>query len=691
MSKNSKEKYEFSRFRLEVAERRLTRSGNILPLADKAFDTLCILVRRHGELVTKDELMSAVWPDTVVEENNLDQKISILRGVLGGSRKEKFIETVRGHGYRFTAKVTDTPASPAGDHDSVVKDTVQDAVPPPLSGPRPVHSQMSGNVVAFATWKHSSEPALNRQVMHALPDPPTPAIEMSEGGAKPHTRAWMLRTGIVTAILVGTISVIWAVRSLPTATTSGDAQIGSIAILPFANETGDPESDYLSEGMTDSLISSISQIPNLSVKPRSYVFRYRGQNVDPNVVGSELSTQAVLTGRVTRSAGDLSIAIELVDVASGDVIWSDRFQRGASELPQLQTEIARNVATRLRSRLTTADEQRIGKVYTNDPEANTYFLQGTYLLNKRTAEDIRASITLFQRAILEDPAYARAYAALSLAHIILPDYSGGMSREDIKRAEQDFRAAFLRARELDNTLPEVHVLGGIYCELEWNIDCAVQSYLKAVELDPNFALARHVSSRLLGAIGRTDEALEHIYKARDLDPFSVSIAFNVGGRLADARRYDDAIQQYKRVLEMEPNHPLTHVALATAYEAKGLYRDAVSEYKIAWVLLEKFTNQEAERKAAQLTKAFEKDGPEGYWKARLKQQIEDYDAGTGQRVRIAVCLIRLGRTAEAVEEVERSWAAREPDILWIRSEQAFDALQGNSRFEDLLRRIGVKS
>jgi TolB-like protein/DNA-binding winged helix-turn-helix (wHTH) protein/Tfp pilus assembly protein PilF len=686
MSKQSKEIYEFAQFRLEVAERRLSRDGRVIRLADKAFDTLCVLVRHHGRLVTKDQLLSAVWPDAIVEENNLDQKVSMLRAALGdrGRGKEKFIETVRGHGYRFVAKVTEIFPTHSDASSQAQVDRIQGSITsPPL-----IRSQSAGNVIAVAAWQHAPEQPKPQLVPDALP---APSADSNDREAISGTRPWLLRTGIAAALLIGAIAVVWAVLSSPSGPTSGTSQIGSIAILPFTNETGDPESDYLSDGLTDSLISSVSQIPNLAVKAHSSVLHYRGKEIDPTDAGKELSTEAVLTGRVTRSADDVSISLELVEVASGNVIWADRFQRRASELPQLQREVARDVASRLRSRLSKADEQRIAKIYTTDPEANTYFLQGIYLLNKRSAEDIRASITFFQRATLEDPAYAKAYAAMSLAHIILPDYSGGMTRNDIKQAEQNFREAFLRARELDDTLPEVQVLAGIHCELEWNIDCAVQSYQRAIEFDPNFALARHVSSRLFGAVGRTDEALEHIYKARDLDPLSPSIAFNLGGRLADARRYDDAIQQYKRVLAVQPNHALTHFALAMAYEAKGLYRDAISEYRVAWVLLEKFSEGEAERKAAQLSKGLEKGGPQGYWEVRLKQQTEDYEIGTGQRVRIAVCLARLGRTGEALEELERSWVAREPDILWIRSEPAFDPLQGDPQFEDLLRRIGVKS
>lgn len=695
MSFQTKEIYDFSLFRLDVSERRLTRNGRVIKLADKAFDTLCVLVRRHGELVTKDELMSAVWPDAVVEENNLDQKISLLRGVLGerGKRKEKFIETVRGHGYRFVATV-ENAAPPETDRANAGSNKRPDSNPvTPARSSYPLRSKSSGNVVAVAAWQRTSEVEQSPSSASAEIDtqrnagPPAVVSEPAATGR----RQMLLPTALAAGILIGVIAVSWAIIWSPTSQLSTSGQIRSIAILPFVNETGDPENDFLSDGLTDSLIGSVSQIPDLAVRARSSVFRFKGPDIDPTVAGKELSTQAVLTGRFTRMGADLAIGLELIEVNSGNVLWAERFERRASEIPQLQSEIASEVAAHLRSRLSTADEQRIAKVHTTDPEASAYFLQGLYHLNKRSAQDIRTSIALFQRAAIEDPAYSKAYAATALAHIILPDYSAGMTRDDIRRAEQSFREAFLRARDLDDTLPEVHVLAAINCELEWNIPCAEQSYRRAIELDPNFALARHVSSRLYGATGRSGEALEQIYKARDLDPFSVSIAFNLASRLADARRYDEAIQQYKRVLEMEPNHSLTHLALAMAYDAKGLYRNAITEYKLAWVLLEKLSDAEAARKAAELTKGLEASGPQGYWEKRLDHANADLTAGTGQRIRIAACLARLGRDDEALEELERSWADREPDLLWVRTEQAFDSFLDDQRYTDLLRRIGVLS
>lgn len=688
MSLEKKEIYDFALFRLDVSERRLTRNGRVIKVADKAFDTLCMLVRRRGELVSKDELMAVVWPDTVVEENNLDQKISLLRRVLGerGRRKEKFIETVRGHGYRFVAEVEKTVESEIHRAAPSTSTSVDDITTPRSSASSsPIRTLSSGNVVAVAAWQHL--PA-------AAEDPTISAAETgadSVAGSVAARPQWPLQAALAAAIFIGVIAVSWALISTPTAKLPQAELIQSIAILPFVNETGDPANDFLSDGLTDSLTASVSQIPDLSVRARSSAFRFKGQNIDPTVAGKALSAQAVLTGSFSRQNDDLGIGLELIDVNTGSILWAERFERKADQIPQLQSDIASKVAARLRSRLTTADEHRIAKVYTTDPEASAYFLQGLYHLNKRTAQDIRTSIALFQRATIEDPAYAQAYAATSLAHIILPDYSGSMTREDVKRAEHSFREAFLRARDLDDTLKEVHVLSAVNCELEWNIPCAVQSYRLAVEADPSFALARHVSSRLYGAIGRNDEALEQIYKARELDPFSVSIAFNLAGRLADARRYDEAIQQYKRVLEMEPDHPLTHFALAKAYDAKGLYRDAIAEYQLAWVMLEKYSETEAAQKAAELRRSLEEGGTQGYWERRLQQAKNDQTAGTGRQTKIAVCLARLGRVDEALQELERSWADREPDMLWIRAEQAFDTFHDDPRFLDLLRRIGVNS
>ncbi|MDQ3252862.1 MAG: tetratricopeptide repeat protein, partial [Acidobacteriota bacterium] len=470
---------------------------------------------------------------------------------------------------------------------------------------------------------------------------------------------------------------------------TGAEPIDSIAVLPFVNESGNADNEYLSDGMTESLINSLSQLPHLSVKARNSVFRYKGKDISPQVVGSALSVQAVLLGRIVQRGDQLTLGLELVDARTENVIWSERYNRKQTELVSLQSEIARDVSNKLRTRISGADEQRVTKIYTANPEAYQLYLQGLYHWNKRTAEDIRKSIALFQQAIDKDPSYAKAYAGLASAYLIVPDYSHNLTRQEIKEVDLKRRAALRQAQELDDSLAEVHAVLATLKEDAWEFAAAENEYKRAIELNPNFASAHHWYSRLLGALGRHEEAFAEINKAHELDPFSVSINFNIGGRFYEARRFEEAIAQFKKVLEMEPNHPLTHLVLAWAYEAKGMYLEAIAETRTADVLLGKESAEAAERKAAALTQALKAGGARGYWRKRLELSQQEYDEGHGSAYKVAVCYSRLGDPDRAFEQLEKSFAAHDADLIWIKTEPAFDGLSSNPRFQDLLRRVGL--
>ena len=301
MSELSKEIYEFSQFRLEASERRLLRSRRVVRVPDKVFDTLLVLVRRHGELVTKEELMNAVWPDSIVEENNLDQKISALRGVLGdrGKSKEKSIETVRGHGYRFLPPVKvirDLPQATAETGGAAGKTAT------PIKSNREVRADLSvspqsGNVIAVARWR-KTEPEPVSQIAEISTRRSEPKDSAAETRASKRRRM-LLQIFVVGSLLIGLSILGWIVLSSSSGRFGGDANIESIAVLPFANDTGNPENDFLSDGLTESLIGSISQIPGLFVKARNSVFRYRNQEIDARKVRSELSVAGILIGRLT--------------------------------------------------------------------------------------------------------------------------------------------------------------------------------------------------------------------------------------------------------------------------------------------------------------------------------------------------------------------------------------------------------
>jgi len=709
MSKPDKELYEFSRFRLDVSERLLRCEGKRVALTDKAFDTLCILVRRGGELVGKDELMNEVWTDSIVEENNLDQKISMLRQALGergGKGKEKFIETVRGHGYRFLPQVRRVEAEEESPKSKVqspkseirISDEIQSL---PMADFSPAaaryETQRSGNVVTLAKWRHEaedlSEPSALADGLNAV-DSNISDDKFQNENQRPKTENQNYK--IPLALFAGIIAVglsvavfFYFTRGNISNNQTSDAPIDSIAVLPFENAAQDANAEYLSDGITESLINRLSLLSNLKVMSSSSVFRYKGTKQDTQKIGNELNVRAVLTGSVKQIGDQLIINVRLDDAQNNRHLWGEQYVRKFADVLAVQSDIVQEVSTNLRLKLTNADEQQLAKRYTENAEAYQLYLQGLYHWNKRTAEDIRKSLAFFQQAIDKDPLYAKAYAGLASAYLILPDYSQNLTRQEIKEVDLKRRAALRQAQELDDSLAEVHAVLATLKEDAWDFAAAENEYRRAIELNPNLASAHQWYSRFLGARGRYEEAFAEINKAHELDPFSRSINFNVGARFADARRFDEAITQYRRVLEMEPNHPLTHLVLAQAYEAKGMYLEAIAETRTADVLLEKESAANAERKAAAFTQALKTGGAQGYWRKRLELSLKEYDENYGSAYKIAVNYARLGDQDRAFVWLEKSFAAHEADLIWLKTESAFDGLNSDPRFSDLLRRIGL--
>lgn len=356
------ELYEFGPFRLDPAERRLLRGDEVIALAPKTFDTLLALVRNSGHLLQKDELIAMLWPDSFVEEGSLSNHVSLLRKALG--EDPAFIETIPKRGYRFIGAVRRFPsAAPA------FPETLPVASPTGIVAP-------SSNLQAL----RRSRTALSIAAIALL------ASLAAAGWYK-----FVLRS----------------------------EAIHSVAVLPFINASGDPSAEYLSEGISESLIDSLSQLPQLKVMSRDATFRYAGRESDVQKVGRELRVQAVFKGRVTQQADSLDITAELIDAHDNSHIWGEHYSRKASDIVALQGEIAREMTQALRVRLTGEDEKRLTKGYTANPDAYHDYLKGRYWLNKLTEEAISKGVGYFQRAILRDPHYALAYSGLSDCHTSL--------------------------------------------------------------------------------------------------------------------------------------------------------------------------------------------------------------------------------------------------------------------------------
>lgn len=496
------------------------------------------------------------------------------------------------------------------------------------------------------------------------------------------------RKGVVIAATAIIVVALAASAYLYLSRFKNNTAIESIAVLPFVNEGGNADVEYLSDGMTETLIGSLSQIPKLNVKARSSVFRYKGKDTNSQTIGKELNVQAILMGRVMQRGQDLILYVELVDAATENVLWKADYNRPMTNLVSLQSEIARDVSQKLRTRLSGAEEQRVAKTYTANPEAYQLYLQGLYHWHKRTPEDIRKSIALFQQATEKDPSYAQAYAGLALGYSVLPSNSD-MSKQETKENRIKERAALRKAQELDDSLPEVHAVLATMKEEAWDFTAAEAEYKRAIELNPNYATARQWYSEFLSGMGRHEEAFAEINKAHEIDPFSRAVNANIGLRLYHARRFDEAIAQYKKVIEMEPNYPVAHSFLASAYEAKGMYQEAIAERRVAGILLGGDSTESSERKAAVFTQALKTGGAQGYWRKRLELRLKDYEQGNESAFTVAVTYARLGDKDHAFEWLEKSFAAREGDLVGIKTESAFDDLSSDPRFQDLVRRVGL--
>ena len=353
-------------------------------------------------------------------------------------------------------------------------------------------------------------------------------------------------------------------------------QIGSIAVMPFVNESGNAELEYLSDGMTETLIKSLSQLPNLNVKARSSVFRYKGKVTDSKTIGTELGVQAILNGRIVQRGDQLALSLELIDAQTENVLWSEQYNRRQIDLISLQSEIAKDVSSKLKSKLSGADEAKVAKTYTANPEAYQLYLKGRFVWNKRTGESLKQAIEFYKQAIEKDPNYALAYSGLAETYVLFSSYSVALPKDSMPQA----KAAAQRALELDDSLAEAHTALAEYLnQYEFDRVGAEREFRRAIELNPNYATAHQWLGNLLTALKRFDEALVELRRAEELDPLSPIIGSNLGDALLYARRYDEAIAHLKRVLSLNPDFAVAHFSLGAAYAAKGMYPEAIAELR----------------------------------------------------------------------------------------------------------------
>ncbi len=456
-------------------------------------------------------------------------------------------------------------------------------------------------------------------------------------------------------------------------------QIESIAVMPFVNESKNEEVEYLSDGMTETLIKSLSQVPNLAVKSRSTVFYYKGKETSPKKIGEELGVQAVLLGRVGGRGDDLKLSLELVNTQTQDVIWTEQYDRKQSDLVSLQSEIAKDVSAKLKLKLSGADEAKVTQTATANPEAYQAYLKGRYYWNRRTGENLKKAIEQFKAATDRDPNYALAYAGLADCYILLNQYAGTPLSETVPQA----KAYAERAIAIGDQLAEPHTSLGVIYEQSWQWAEAEREFKRAIELNPNYATAFHWYSTFRRNTGRTNEAGPLIMRAHEIDPLSSVIYSEVAVIYLIQNNHQAAIETCLKVIELDPTFSNAYLYLALAYLKQGRNTEAISNLEKAVDL-----SSRAGETLRYLGYAYSVTGKPSQANAILKELEEKYAKKEANGRDVAGVYSGLGDEDKAFEWLEKDFHSKE-ELAPIRWQIPYESLRDDPRFNDLLKRMGL--
>jgi TolB-like protein/DNA-binding winged helix-turn-helix (wHTH) protein/Tfp pilus assembly protein PilF len=618
----------FGIFEVDLQAGELRRQGVKVKLQQQPFEILAMLLECPGEVLTREELRKRLWPtDTFVDfDRGLNRATNRLRESLGDEAgNPRFIETLPRRGYRFIGQIEKLDE---GRNTAELVSVQDDAV----SANRSRHL-----------------PSFDR------------------------ARA---RIGFAIAIIGLLILAAWFFFLRPP-----DGAIQSVAVLPFVNASSDSNAEYLSDGITESLINNLSQLPNLRVMARSTVFRYKGKDTDPQKIGNDLHVQAVLSGRLLQQGNVLIIQAELMDVKTGTQLWGGQFNRGVEDVLALQDDLSSEIAGKLRLKLTGDEKQRLAKRYAENAEAYQFYLKGRYYWNKRSPEGTRKAVTDFQQAIDKDPAFALAYAGLADAYTYLSFFNVVSPREAMPIA----KAAAMKALEIDEHLAEAHVsLGYISFAYDWDWTAAGKHFDQALALNPTLTRAHNFYPLYLSSRGMAQQALAVAKAALDLDPASPSVSHYLAVQLYLARQFDQAIEQCHKTLDLDSNSAVAYHVLGQAYLAKGMNREAE-------VVLEKYSalSQGSADSLALL----------GYSHARLGERsralrtLEELKAASKKSYvpafYFAMIYAALEDKDQAFMQLEQGYDERFARFAYLKLEALWAPLRSDGRFSELVQRVGI--
>ena len=508
----------------------------------------------------------------------------------------------------------------------------------------------------------------------AEPRPTRSDAHVSEGSIRYRVAALVA----MLLLAIGALSVWYYFHRQQTGSAIGS--IESIAVMPFVNASGNNDVEYLSDGMTESLITSLSQLPKLSVKARSSVFRYKGKEVSPQQVGKDLNVQAILNGHVVQHGSDLTLHIELVDVKTETALWSGDYNRSMTNLVALQSEIARDVSQKLQARLSNADELKVTKAFTANAEAYQLYLKGRYYWNKRSAENLKVAIEQFRAATDKDPNYALAYVGLADSYALMEFYAGTRSAETLPLA----RAAAERALQIDDSLAEAHASLGLINQYQWRWDESEREFKRAINLNPNYATAHQWYSTYLKKMRRVDDALTEIKRAQELDPFSPIIGDNLADSYILKNDFESAIRESKKAIDLDPTAQASYGDLGMAYLKSGRQADAILSLEKAVE-----TSNRSSVSLGRLGYVYAAAGRRNEARAILKEMEGRYADQRSPGSYVAVVCLGLEENDQAFAWLEKDFQNRSAVLPFVAHSPWFDSVRNDPRYANLLRRMGL--
>lgn len=630
MDEQEKCSYSFGPFRLNVRESLLLRDGEAVTLPPKAFETLVALVESSGRLLTKENLMKRLWPETFVEEANLANNISLLRKVLEDDRQvSRYIETVPKRGYRFVASV-----------------------------------------------ERSTEPSSLPRVDAAVPES-TAQPTISHGTRK------RLVLALVVLLVAGAGAGYYFLHLRATTRTPAapPSSVRSIAVLPFKPLVEASRDEILELGVADALITRMSNIRQIKVRPIGAVTRYANVEYDPMAVGREQQVDAVLDGHIQKSGDKIRVSVRLVRIADEATLWATRFDEKYTDLFAVQDAISQRVAEVLIVKLSGAEREALARHYTENLEAFLLYMKGRYFWSKFTEDGLQKSIEYFNQAIEKDPNYALPYLGLSSSHVVL-----GVNYRPPKEVMPKAKAYALKALELDKTLSDAYgVQAGIKYFFEWDWSGAESEFKRALELGPSDpAFVHELYSYLLWAMGRLDEGITHMKLAQELDPLSLVMSEDLGVAYYYSRKFDEAVEQQGRTLELDQNYFFAYVRRAQAYQQKGMYTEAINDLNKARTLSGNWPQAVAE-----LGCAYALSGQKVKARAMLNELNERAKREYIDPYLIALVHTSMGEKDAAFEWLGKAYEVRSPWMAWLKVEPKFDHLRSDTRFESLLRQLNL--